>query len=89
MVRSHLVPVDTFFPSSKTCSCCEVVHENLPLLERVFRCDACGLVLDRGENASCTLAVLAIAVAGGGPWTGDVKRPWRGRQTRVEAACHG
>jgi putative transposase len=50
------------------------VHENLPLLERVFRCDACGLVLDRGENASCTLAVLAIAVAGGGPWTGDVKR---------------
>ena len=33
------------------------------LAERVFTCEACGLSLDRDENAARNLARLAVAVA--------------------------
>jgi putative transposase len=36
-----------WYPSSKTCSGCGVVKAKLRLSERTFRCDQCGLVLDR------------------------------------------
>ena len=73
---SHLVEADRFWPSSKTCSRCGAVKESLLLWERVFWCDACGLVLDRDENAARNLAALAAAVAGSGPETlnADVDR---------------
>jgi putative transposase len=48
------------------------VKETLPLWERVFRCDACGLVLDRDGNAARNLAALVAAVAGSGP---EMKTP--------------
>src|SRR6267154_5689208 len=38
---------DRWYPSSKTCSACGVVKAKLRLSERTFRCDQCGLVLDR------------------------------------------
>jgi len=75
---SCLVEADRFWPSSKTCSECGVVKEKLPLWERVFRCDACGLVLDRDENAARNLAALGAAVAGSGPETLNA----RGRDVR-------
>ncbi|MFH8382628.1 zinc ribbon domain-containing protein [Kitasatospora sp. NPDC018058] len=59
------------YPSSKTCSTCKAVKAKLPLHVRVFTCDACGLVIDRDENAARNLADLASAgitgtgVAGG------------------------
>ena len=62
---SQLVVADRFWPSSKRCSHCGAVKADLPLWERVFRCSACGLVLDRDENAARNLA----AVAGSGPET--------------------
>ncbi len=66
---SRLVKADVFYPSSKRCSRCGVVKTTLPLWERTFRCDACGLVLDRDENAARNLAALVVAVAGSGPET--------------------
>ena len=42
----------TDFPSSKTCSQCGKVHQQLGLAERIFRCDACGLIADRDRNAA-------------------------------------
>jgi putative transposase len=66
---SRLVEADRFLPSSKTCSRCGAVKESLPLWERVFRCDACGLVMDRDENAACNLVALVATVAGSGPET--------------------
>ena len=56
---SVLVAADRFFPSSKTCSGCGTAKAKLPLSERVFTCDACGLVTDRDLNAAMNLARLA------------------------------
>jgi len=86
---SRLVEADRFWPSSKTCSHCGAVKERLPLWERVFRCDACGFVLDRDENAARNLAARAAAVAGSGPETLNARgrdvRPAARRAVRVEA----
>ena len=47
--------VDTFYPSSKTCSCCGNVKKNLKLKDRIYKCDKCGLEIDRDYNASINL----------------------------------
>ena len=52
---SQLVVVDRWFASSKTCSNCGTEKETLPKSERVFRCDCCGLEIDRDLNASINL----------------------------------
>jgi putative transposase len=83
----RLVEADTFYPSSKTCSGCGYVKAKLPLSERTYRCEHCGLVADRDLNAARNLAQLVHAlvdrsagmVAGSGPETlktpvdGDVR----------------
>src|SRR5262249_39375391 len=46
-------------PSSKTCSGCGWVDEDLTVADRVFRCERCGLVLDRDLTAAINLAKLA------------------------------
>jgi Putative transposase DNA-binding domain len=58
---STLVVVDRFFPSSKLCSGCGQVKDTLSLSERVYNCDACGLVLNRDENAAINLRKLVLA----------------------------
>ena len=52
---SILTVVDRFYPSSKTCSCCEKVKKTLKLSERVYRCDSCGTSIDRDLNAAINL----------------------------------
>lgn len=47
--------VDRFYPSSKTCSCCGSVKNNLKLSDRTYICDECGLVIDRDFNAALNL----------------------------------
>jgi putative transposase len=49
---------DRWYPSSKTCSGCGAVKAKLRLSERVYCCEACGLVLDRDLNAARNLAAL-------------------------------
>lgn len=51
--------VDTFYPSSKTCSNCGHVKENLKLSERVYYCESCGFNIDRDLNAAINLAACA------------------------------
>jgi len=46
-------------PSSKTCSGCGWVDEDLTLADRMFCCEQCGLVVDRDLNAAINLAKLA------------------------------
>lgn len=53
---TELVVADRWFPSSKTCSACGSIHADLTLSDRVYRCGACGLVLDRDVNAAVNLA---------------------------------
>ena len=47
--------VDTFFPSSKKCSCCDNIKSDLTLKDRIYSCDICRLVIDRDFNASINL----------------------------------
>lgn len=56
--------VDRWYPSSKTCSNCGTVKAKLSLNERTYRCDACGLRIDRDLNAA-----INIMVAGSAPET--------------------
>lgn len=80
--------VDRWYPSSKTCSKCGRVKAKLSLAERVYRCDGCGLVMDRDLNAA-----VNILVAGSAPETlnahgGTVRRGGQpGRATQVPVKC--
>lgn len=57
----HLVVIDRFYPSSKTCSGCEWVDEDLDLSVRTFVCKECGLVIDRDLNAAINLSIVAVS----------------------------
>ena len=52
--------VDTFYPSSKTCSCCGSIKKNLKLNDRIYKCCNCGLEIDRDYNASINLEKAKI-----------------------------
>lgn len=51
-----MIEVSTFYPSSKTCSCCGHIKKDLKLSDRIYICPKCGLKLDRDFNASLNLA---------------------------------
>ena len=55
-----LLVADRWYPSSKTCSTCGWRKPSLTLAERTFTCEACGLVMDRDENAARNLLALRI-----------------------------
>ena len=74
---STLVQAGRRYPSSKTCSGCGSRKPTLPLSERTYRCEHCGLVLDRDRNAAINLARLGethppgeTSPAGSGPVAG-------------------
>jgi putative transposase len=56
---AELVVCDRWFASTKTCSRCGTVKQQMELVERIFRCDGCGLALDRDRNAAANLAAWA------------------------------
>lgn len=57
-----LVQVDTFYPSSKMCSCCGNVKQDLKLSDRIYECN-CGFVCDRDKNASYNLANYGLSLS--------------------------
>ena len=56
--------VDRWYRSSKICSGCGEVKAKLSLNERTYKCDNCGLTMDRDLNAA-----INICVAGSAPET--------------------
>lgn len=62
-----LVVIDRFYPSSKTCSSCGYVKPELPLQERTYTCEACGMILDRDYNAAINLLHEALRITGSSP----------------------
>ena len=52
---SQVFQVDRFFPSSKTCSSCKTVKEDLTLSDRVYHCVNCSISVDRDINAALNL----------------------------------
>lgn len=52
--RTHL-EIDPWFPSSKTCSCCGHVLDELNLTVREWPCPKCGTEHDRDHNAAINI----------------------------------
>ena len=68
---SRLIVVPRTFPSTRRCSRCGWVRgEALPLRCRTFRCEACGVELDRDENAARNLHSYGLAALGRMPENG-------------------
>ena len=51
----HLVFVDRFYPSSKTCNECGYVNKTLKLSDRVWICPDCGNIIERDYNAALNI----------------------------------
>ncbi|WP_294063839.1 transposase [uncultured Fusobacterium sp.] len=54
-----LIVADRFYPSSKTCSSCGNIKDDLKLKDRVYRCPQCGAVIDRDLNAAINLSRIS------------------------------
>ena len=50
----QLVVADSFYPSSKLCSCCGNIKKALKLSDRIYKCE-CGNVIDRDFQAALNL----------------------------------
>lgn len=57
----ELIVADRFYPSSKTCSQCGEVKKDLKLSDRTYKCEKCGLIIDRDFNASINLSKYKLA----------------------------
>lgn len=75
-----LLVAGRWFPSSKTCSSCGRRKPSLTLKERIYRCEHCGLVMDRDVNAARNLLRLAASGAERVNACGGTVRPSLARQ---------
>ncbi|GAB4198506.1 MAG: RNA-guided endonuclease TnpB family protein [Coleofasciculaceae cyanobacterium] len=66
----QVVYIDPWYPSSKTCSCCGHVLDELDLSVRRWRCPSCHLVNDRDENAAINIKRVGSSTLG----VGDVRQ---------------
>ena len=57
-----LVVIDRFYPSSKTCSYCGWKNDDLKLSDRVFKCENCGIELDRDLNAAINIQRVGVDI---------------------------
>ena len=51
----HLIKVDKWFASSKTCSRCGYKHKELKLSDRMYVCPHCNSVMDRDHQAAINI----------------------------------
>jgi putative transposase len=65
---THLVKIDRWAATSKTCSCCGLKREELDLKVRRWTCEACGAEHDRDENAARNIKCLGILKLRAGGW---------------------
>lgn len=60
---SEVITVGRWFPSSKTCSDCGHVMNEMPLSVRFWECPMCGAEHDRDDNAAVNIRNEAIRIA--------------------------
>ena len=63
----HVIPVDRWYPSSKTCSSCGYLLTELSLKTRHWTCPACRTRHDRDINAAKNILAAGLAVARSNP----------------------
>ncbi len=50
-----IIVINRFFPSSKQCSNCGCLKDDLKLSDRIYKCEHCGYIIDRDINASINI----------------------------------
>lgn len=63
----HVVKLDQWFASSKTCHCCGHKMLEMPLNKRIWQCPECGFEHDRDINAAINIrqkGILELQAAG-------------------------
>jgi putative transposase len=68
----HLIVINRFYPSSKTCAECGHQLTELSLSTRAWRCPSCGTRHDRDVNAAKNILAAGLAVSACGA---DVRHP--------------
>ena len=66
----QVIYIDPWYPSTKTCSCCSHVLDELDLSVRRWRCPSCHQVNDRDENAAVNIKRVGSSTLG----LGDVRQ---------------
>lgn len=61
-VGKQVIGCDRFFPSSKTCSSCGIVNNNLTLKDREWTCNECGVSHNRDFNASVNISLEGLRI---------------------------
>jgi putative transposase len=61
----NFVKIDRWFPSSKMCSICGFINQNLTLKDREWTCPNCKSVLDRDLNASKNILKQGLKLLSG------------------------
>lgn len=56
----NILRIGRFEPSSKTCSNCGSINDELTLKDREWTCKPCGSILDRDVNAACNIKSFAL-----------------------------
>ncbi len=67
----QVIYINPWYPSSKTCSCCGHVLDELDLSVRRWRCPSCHQINDRDENAALNIKKVGSSTLG----VGDVRQP--------------
>ena len=63
----HVIVIDRWYPSSKTCSACGHLLAELSLSTRHWQCPSCGTRHDRDVNAAKNILAAGLAVARSSP----------------------
>lgn len=82
-----MIVIDRFYPSSKTCSCCDHIKECLSLDERTWTCPQCNTIHDRDVNASKNILRRALSIKSSG--TDDNRNGAKVRPEVVSKATKG
>lgn len=69
-----IIKIDRFFPSSKMCSNCNWIKEDLTLKDRKWTCVCCGIIHDRDINASKNILLQGLNELSGLGTNSDIKQ---------------
>ena len=82
---TQIVEASRRYPSSKTCSACDEVNQDLRR-EPIWTCPSCGVAHDRNENGARNLLKLALLAVGENVTLPDGEALARGNSTAGETA---
>lgn len=80
----HLAVIDRFEPTSKKCSACGALHEELTLSDRTWTCRGCGTFHDRDHNAAKNILAASYAVSACGEKGSGPARKRRAKPVSVK-----